>query len=147
MQNIEESLAALQFPEPEPVQPEAAPEAELPAPEAVELLPAETAAEAVEALPQPEQPVEAGAEPQKVKAGEEAEDEFAKDGVSLDELFTMKPEIFSTPAEGEEESDDKKKEKKKGKKKGVALEFDESLGEVVGRKKHKRGDAEWTGEE
>ena len=57
----------------------------------------------------------------------------------LDELFKMKPEIFQTAAE--DDSDDKKKAAgKKGKKKGVALEFDEDLGEVVGRKKHKRGD-------
>ena len=62
-----------------------------------------------------------------------------KDGVSLDELFTMKPEIFQTAAGEEEESADKKKGKK-GKKKSVELEFDEERGEVVGRKKHKRGD-------
>ena len=146
MQNIEESLAILQFPEPEVAKPEAPVEAELPAPEAVELLPAEAAPETAEALPEPEQPAEGKAEPQKVKAGEEPEDEFAKDGVSLDELFTMKPEIFQAGTGEEESDDDKKKDKKKGKKKGVALEFDESLGEVVGRKKHKRGDAEF-GEE
>lgn len=39
------------------------------------------------------------------------------------------------------------KKGKKGKKKGVELQFDEGLGAVVGRKKHKRGDAEWTEEE
>jgi hypothetical protein len=50
----------------------------------------------------------------------------------------MKPEVFQTPA-AEDESDDKKKGKKV-KKKGVALEFDEDLGAVVGRKQHKRGD-------
>jgi hypothetical protein len=66
----------------------------------------------------------------------EEEEEHAKDGVSLDELFKMKPEIFQTAATTEE--DDKKKDKK-GKKKGVELEFDEKLGAVVGRKKHKRG--------
>ena len=40
----------------------------------------------------------------------------------------------------EDESIDGKKKGKKGKKKGVELEFDEGLGAVVGRKKHKRGD-------
>ena len=47
--------------------------------------------------------------------------------------------MFASPEGAEEDSDDKKKSKK-GKKKGVALEFDEKLGEVVTRKKHKRGD-------
>jgi hypothetical protein len=66
----------------------------------------------------------------------EEEEEHAKDGVSLDELFKMKPEIFQTAAVTEDED---KKKGKKGKKKGVELEFDEGLGAVVGRKKHKRG--------
>jgi hypothetical protein len=67
---------------------------------------------------------------------EEVEAENAKDGVSLDELFQMKPEIFrsATP-----EEDDAEKKKGKKKKKGVELVLDEELGEVVGRKKHKRG--------
>jgi hypothetical protein len=78
-------------------------------------------------------------------AGEEPENEFAKDGVSLEDLFKMKPETFQAPAV-DDDSDDKKKGKKV-KKKGVALEFDEGLGEVVGRKKHKRGDDATTGED
>ena len=41
-----------------------------------------------------------------------AEDEHAKDGVSLDELFAMKPEIFQTAVGDEEDSADKKKSKK-----------------------------------
>ena len=38
---------------------------------------------------------------------------------------------------------------KKGKKgkKSVEYQFDEDRGEVVGRKKHKRGDVDWTGED
>jgi N utilization substance protein A len=71
----------------------------------------------------------------------EAEDDEHKDGVSLDELFAMKPEIFQTAAGDDEESADKKKGKK-GKKKSVELVLDEERGEVVGRKKHKRGDDE-----
>jgi hypothetical protein len=74
----------------------------------------------------------------RVKEAEEVEAENAKDGVSLDELFKMKPEIFHA-APAEEEDADKKKGKKQ-KKKGVELVLDEELGEVVGRKKHKRGD-------
>gem|GEM_PF-6207898 len=56
----------------------------------------------------------------------------------MDELFAMKPEIFQTPG-GDDESADKKKGKKV-KKKSVELVLDEERGEVVGRKKHKRGD-------
>jgi len=135
MQNIEEALALLTFPEPEPVakvEEPAAAESEAVTAAAVEPAIAEDIAAA-------KKQAEGKKEPKKVV--EEEEDENAKDGVSLDELFKMKPEIFQTAAD--DESDDKKKAAgKKGKKKGVALEFDEDLGEVVGRKKHKRGDGE-----
>ncbi|HUI88429.1 MAG TPA: transcription termination factor NusA [Anaerolineales bacterium] len=132
MQNIEEQLASVKFPEP-------APQAAVEAPSApvAEAAPLEVApAEAV--------PTEVKKEIKKV-VPEEEEDENAKDGVSLDELFRMKPEIFQTTEAAEDEDDDKKKGKKK-KKKGVELVLDEDLGEVVGRKKHKRGDEE-VGEE
>ncbi len=130
MQNIEETLAALTFPEPvvEPVV-----VAEVPA--------VDVAVEEI-ALPVDEQSVikkQAEAKKEaKRHVEEEVDNEFAKDGVSLDELFKMKPEVFQGAAEDDESSDDKKKGKKT-KKKGVSLEFDEGLGEVVGRKKHKRG--------
>jgi N utilization substance protein A len=157
MQNIEESLATVTFPEPEPTPPAEpepvpaelattaslgqaqatdAPAAEAePVPAAVALVPAEAApvAEAVVA----EKPALPKKEPK--KHGEEPEDDVHKDGVSLDELFSMKPEIFQAGAATEEESADKKKGKKT-KKKSVELEFDEERGEVVARKKHKRGD-------
>ncbi len=127
IQNIQEQLATVQFPEaPAPAE---APVAEAPA---MEEQPAEVVAapEAVETPAQPEKPA--------AKPAEEVEPENAKDGVSLDELFKMKPEIFRTaPAE---EEDAEKKKGKKQKKKGVELVLDEELGEVVGRKKHKRGD-------
>jgi hypothetical protein len=67
------------------------------------------------------------------------EDEGHKDGVSLDELFALKPEIFQSGQVEDEDELKGKKKGKKGKKKGVALEYDEELGEVVSRKKHKRG--------
>jgi hypothetical protein len=70
-----------------------------------------------------------------------------KDGVSLDEMFTFKPEVFSAVPEEEAEGEDKKKGKKKGKKKSVKLEYDEKLGEVVARKTHKRADGVWEEEE
>jgi len=47
--------------------------------------------------------------------------------------------------EDEEESDDTKKKGKKKKKKHVEIEYDEDLGEVVARKKHKRGDEDFDG--
>jgi hypothetical protein len=136
--NIEERLAAIQFPEPAPVEtaPEPVAQAEV-QPEAVAVDEAVSPVAVEEALV-----VEttAPAKKESRKTGEEPEDdEHAKDGVSLDELFSMKPEIFQTPTGEEEESADKKKGKK-GKKKSVELEFDEERGEVVGRKKHKRGD-------
>ena len=52
----------------------------------------------------------------------------------------MKPEIFEAARESDEEEPKGKKKGKKSKKKSVALEYDEELGEVVARKKHKRGD-------
>lgn len=141
IQNIEESLAALQFPEPEV------------APVAVEEAPAvEVVAETPSAAETPVEETQAEAKKEakstsKGKAEEEVDNEFAKDGVSLDELFTMKPEIFQTSAAATEEESKDGKKGKKVKKKGVELQFDEGLGAVVGRKKHKRGDAEWTEEE
>jgi transcription termination/antitermination protein NusA len=129
IQNIEEVLAALTFPEPAVVEPVAE---ETP-------VAAEAVAEPAPAveIPVGEKPAERKKEAKKVV--EEEDDEHAKDGVSLDDLFQMKPEMFQAAPEAEDDSADKKKGKK-GKKKGVTLEFDESLGEVVGRKKHKRGE-------
>jgi transcription termination/antitermination protein NusA len=156
MQNIEESLAALTFPEPEPTpvaEPEPTPEliasgAPVDQAQGQAVLVAE--AEALEApvavtseaAPVGEAPLaekQAPAKKETKKHVEEPEDDEHKDGVSLDELFSMKPEIFQAGAVEDEESADKKKSKK-GKKKSVALEFDEERGEVVARKKHKRGD-------
>lgn len=124
IQNIEETVAGLSFPEPT--------KAEEPVAEII----AET--ETVEELPIPEKQVERKKEAKKAVEEEEEDTEHAKDGVSLDELFQMKPEMFQTF--NEEEDISEKKKAKKHKKKGVALEFDEDLGEVVSRKKHKRGD-------
>ncbi|HEX9840768.1 MAG TPA: transcription termination factor NusA [Anaerolineales bacterium] len=138
MQNIEETIAGVTFPEPPAVEPTVEPVAEAePQPEAVAVA-EPVAAVALEEVPVPEKQVPTKKEPKKV---EEEDDERAKDGVSLDDLFAMKPEIFQSAAESDEDSADKKKGKK-GKKKSVELEFDEDLGEVVGRKKHKRGDDE-----
>jgi transcription termination/antitermination protein NusA len=131
LQNIEETLAALTFPEPAPE-----PVAEI-TPEAVTVEVAAEPAPAVEEMPAEEKQPERKKEAKKVV--EEEDTEHAKDGVSLDDLFQMKPEMFQAGPEAEDDSADKKKGKKV-KKKGVTLEFDEGLGEVVGRKKHKRGE-------
>ena len=137
IQNIEEALALLTFPEPVPAEPTVES-----APEAVPAAVTESQPEAAE-VPAGEMPAaekQAAAKKEARKHVEETqEDEGHKDGVSLDELFSIKPEIFqAATTESEEDSADKKKGKKV-KKKSVALEFDEERGEVVSRKKHKRG--------
>ncbi len=140
MQNIEEVIAAIQFPEPEVVAALAEPAAE-PVAEAESQPVAETVSVVTEPLVAEETPddeKQAAAKKEAKKVVEEEEDENAKDGVSLDELFKMKPEIFQ--GAGAEEEDADKKKGKKGKKKSVELVLDEERGEVVGRKKHKRGD-------
>ena len=151
MQNIDECVANLKFPEPVPAEP--IEDAAAVAPVAVvepqeEVAPLAVAEEItgvvaepvkVDEAPTADKPAPAKKEPK--KGAEEEDDEHAKDGVSLDELFSMKPEIFQTAAAEDDDSADKKKGKK-GKKKSVELEFDEERGEVVGRKKHKRGDDE-----
>jgi N utilization substance protein A len=131
IQSIEESLAALTFPEPAPA-PEAVESAE-----AAEAVVAESAP--AEEMPPEEKTAERKKEPKHGVEEAEEDGEVSKDGVNLDALFSIKPEMFQGAAGTDEESDDKKKDKK-GKKKGVALEFDEKLGEVVSRKKHKRGE-------
>jgi hypothetical protein len=135
MESIEQVLAALQFPEPEPVPVET---------EAV-VTPVEEVAAAPEAQAEPVT-AETALEPTAVVAekAEGDEGEFAKDGVSLDELFKIKPEIFQTATETEDDDAAGKGKGKKGKKKSVELEYDEELGAVVGRKMHKRGDEDPT---
>jgi len=142
MQNIDEVLAALTFPEPTPpAEPEVAPVAEAVAvPEAVSVSPVVGETAPVVDVPAGEKTASAKKDAKKSVEKEE-DDEHAKDGVSLDDLFSMKPEIFQT-APAADDADDKKKGKK-GKKKSVALEFDEERGEVVARKVHKRGGETW----
>jgi N utilization substance protein A len=144
IQNMHEQLAATEFPE---LPPEVEPEAEVAdtatatATDEAQLVEGAQPAAGAEAAVAPAAAETAEtaekARPARVRdEDEEVEAENAKDGVSLDELFQMKPEIFRS-ATTEEEDAEKKKGKKK--KKGVELVLDEELGEVVGRKKHKRG--------
>lgn len=131
MQSIEEALAALTFPEPEkPVETATQPE-----------VPAEAEAVVEVQLAAGEVQPEAIASVEDVKAA--VEEPAVKDGVSLEAMFTFNPETFTAPAAEEDSDADKKKGKKKGKKKSVELEFDEKLGAVVARKKHKRADGVW----
>ncbi|MDP1545071.1 MAG: transcription termination factor NusA [Anaerolineales bacterium] len=134
IQHIEEALAVLTFPEPETAVVEEAPVAVI-----VEAV--EAAAEPAPEVETPDDEKQAERKKEAKKVVEEEDSEHAKDGVSLDDLFQMKPEMFQAGPEAEDDSADKKKGKK-GKKKGVTLEFDEGLGEVVGRKQHKRGEAD-----
>ena len=160
MENIEEVLAGLTFPEPEP-EPEPEVEADVVAegePVAEQVAEPEAVAEATEAGEQVGEQPEAVAEEvaeapaeEKVKAKKprkkdeeeiSEDDDLVKDDVSLDELFALK-EMFQTGRVSEEKEDDgasgdKKSKGKKKKKRHVEIEYDEELGEVVARKKHKR---------
>jgi N utilization substance protein A len=124
MKAIEKAVAEARF-EPAVVVEAAAPEAEAPVAE----VPAE--ATSVEAAAGTEVVAEASS----TTAGEETAP------VSFEELFKLRPEIVNPVAE---DDDDVKKDKKDKKgKKSVEYQFDEDRGEVVGRKKHKRGDGTW----
>lgn len=131
IQAIEKAVAEAKF-EAVAVEEVAAPVEEAPAP-------IETQVEApVEVASEPVEVVEVEAKPAAPVAAEEEEPET----MSFEEMFKLRPDAVR-PAEDEESLD--KKKGKKGKK-SVALEFDEDRGEVVGRKKHKRGDGwdeEW----
>ena len=122
MKAIEKSVAEAHF-EP-PLPPVEAPVAEA----AIEPTPEGTTA--------PETTIEA---PVEVPAAAPLAEENAP--VSFEELFKLRPEITNPVADSEEDLKKDKKDKKG--KKSVEYQFDEDRGEVVGRKKHKRGDGTW----
>ena len=136
IQAIEKAVAEVKFEAPAPVveiEAEAPAEVETP----VEVV-AETVADEVESAP-----VEDQAAPKAEETPAVVEEET--ETMSFEEMFKLRADAVR-PAEAVE--DDESKDKKKGKKgkKSVVLEFDEDRGEVVGRKKHKRGDGwedEW----
>ncbi len=126
MQNIETTLASLKFPEPE-------------AP--VETAPVEAAGEMVAPVGTAEEvvsPVEGVGEVEQATAPE-TEEEGEEEAPSLEQIFAIPAEILRAQAESDDEGETGKKGKK-GKKKSVTYEFDENLGEVVRRKKHKKED-------
>ncbi len=82
-------------------------------------------------------------------AGEVVETEPEKEP-SLEELFTLRPEVLDTTGiVDEEESEEGGKAKKKGKKKGknVVVTYDPDRDMTVVQKKHKRGSDGWGWEE
>ncbi|GAB4483027.1 MAG: hypothetical protein OHK0031_06020 [Anaerolineales bacterium] len=130
MQAIQKAVSETSFAAPEaPAAPETV--SETPA-ESGEALPAETPAE--EAQPAPAEAALPSAE-----AAPVAESAVEEEVISFEEMFKLRPEAIR-PAD--EESEESKKKGKKGKK-SVEYQFDENRGEVVGRKKHKRGDIGW----
>ncbi len=133
MKAIEKAVAEAKFEAPV-VEEAAAPESEVAAAEAPVESPAATITPA-EAGPETEAVTEAPA----TTAGKETAP------VSFEELFKLRPEII-TPVVEEDDELKKDKKDKKGKK-SVEYQFDEARGEVVGRKKHKRGDGTWEEEE
>jgi transcription termination/antitermination protein NusA len=108
---------------------------EVPAAEAVVEVPVVVEITAPEAI-QPEEAKVEAAPPAPVE-GEPAQE------VSFEELFKLRPESFRPAAEDEDDKQDKKG--KKGKK-SVVYQYDESRGEVVGHKKHKRDGGDWEAE-
>jgi N utilization substance protein A len=129
MQSIEKALADISFPEPEKaVEPPeieaAAPVEELPEAAAVQVAPI-----VEETAPVPEEQAEL------VAPAEEKKEE--KD---FDKIFSLQNVMAVPPAADEESEEERNKKKEKKAKKGRELEFDEKRGEVVARKKHKRGD-------
>ncbi|HAV77624.1 MAG TPA: hypothetical protein DCX53_09765 [Anaerolineae bacterium] len=158
IESIEEALAVLTFPEPAPAEPTIDPVAEAESqPEAVleetpeaavdTIVPADLSIETIPVVEAPVEETQVKPRKESKKKVEEAEDEGHKDGVSLDELFALKPEIFQAADTDDEDDSKDKKKGKKAKKKSVALEYDEELGEVVARKKHKRGGDDDFGDE
>jgi hypothetical protein len=128
MQSIEKALASVSFPEPEkPVEiPEIKTEA--PVEEVAEQAPIQAAPVVEEAAPVVEEKIEVVAPAE----GEKEED--------FDKIFSLQNVLAVQPVAEEESEASPSKKKEKKVKKGRELEFDEKRGEVVARKKHKRGD-------
>jgi N utilization substance protein A len=129
IQSIEKALADISFPEPE--KPVELPEIEVVAP-AEEI--AEGAAE--QAVPVTEEVAQVIEEKAEAVAPADESKEEEKD---FDKLFSLQNILTVPPATDEESEEERNKKKEKKVKKGRELEFDEKRGEVVARKKHKRG--------
>jgi transcription termination/antitermination protein NusA len=128
MQSINTALAGTSFEEAKEV-------VELPQVEAV--MPPQEVPEApvIQEVPVLEEPAPSlEKQPEIVPPTEEPKEE------DFDKIFSLQ-NVLATPPVAEEESEEERNKKKEKKaKKGRELEFDEKRGEVVARKKHKRGD-------
>lgn len=120
-------------------------------PEAATAVEIETPAIEEKAVSAPEE-VSEGVKPAEAEITEalepEAESEPEKEP-SLEELFTLRPEVLDTSAiVDEDEMDESGKAKKKGKKnKHVVVTYDPDRDMTVVHKKHKRGSDDWGWEE
>jgi len=172
MQEIDAELAKLSFPEApvevegevlapeevEAVEEEIQPVIEIPAeivmaePAEAELVTAPIAEEIpvaeaeepeiLEAIPLAEADVEQVSEAEPVSPAEIGEELPS----SLDELFTLKPEVFDVnllEIEEDEEGEEGDRKKKKKKKKYVEMEYDPDKDVVIVKRKRKRGVAGW----
>jgi transcription termination/antitermination protein NusA len=125
MQTIEAALAKVEFPH-------------LEVETAVEETPVEVPTEApVEGAAEVAVEEIAKAEEKAAEPTEEVEEEEVKE---FEKIFSLENIIATPPASVEETAEEAGKKKDKKVKKGRELEFDEKRGEVVARKKHKRGD-------
>jgi transcription termination/antitermination protein NusA len=96
----------------------------------------------------PVETMETAEQPTLVTEGTALTDE--EDISSLDELFTLQPEILDIEYEEEDDDEedgdkksDRKRKKKSKKRKFVEMEYDPERDVTLVRKKHKRGGAEW----
>lgn len=140
MENIEACLASFpfaQFTQETPATTEGITPAERPAEVIAEsTTPVETSVEAV-----PVAEVPAAAAPPPAPSAIPLEEDFAKDGVRLDDLFSV--ELFRKRSQAFSMEEESGKGKKKAKKKYIEIEYDEDSGETITRKRHKRGDEDW----
>lgn len=140
MENIEACLASFpfaQFTQETPATAEGITPAERPAEVIAEsTTPVETSVEAV-----PVAEVPAAAAPPPAPSAIPLEEDFAKDGVRLDDLFSV--ELFRKRSQAFSMEEESGKGKKKAKKKYIEIEYDEDSGETITRKRHKRGDEDW----
>jgi transcription termination/antitermination protein NusA len=99
-------------------------------------LPVDIGSEVEPVLPETNEEVQ----PEKVEKVEVPEEE-----PSLEELFTLRPEVLENVSVNEDEDEDGKDDKKKGKKKSKHVEvvYDPDRDLTVVTKKHKRGDDGW----
>lgn len=140
MENIEACLASFpfaQFAKETPATTEGITPAERPAEVIAEsTTPVETSVEAVSVAEVP-----AAAAPAPAPSAIPLEEDFAKDGVRLDDLFSV--ELFRKRSQAFSMEEESGKGKKKAKKKYIEIEYDEDSGETITRKRHKRGDEDW----